>query len=61
MVKARDPFTPLGSPGNAGFSRRLQDQFGLLKRILLTEVSQELEEAHIPRQVGLADTTEHPQ
>jgi hypothetical protein len=39
----------------------MQDEFGLLKRIPLTTVPQKLKEAEVPRQVGFADTTEHPE
>src|SRR5437667_4068130 len=34
--------------------------FGLLKRILVTKVAQELKEAHISREVNLAEAPKHP-
>ncbi len=39
----------------------MQDEFGLLERIPLTTVSQKLQAAEVPRQVGFADTTERPE
>ena len=61
MVQTRDKFPPFGSSGNSGISCRLQNQLGLRAGVLGPEVSQKLEEAHIPRQIGLADATEHSQ
>ena len=45
----------------AGSRARLQDQFGLLERIALTEVPQELKEPDVPWQGEFTDPTEHPQ
>src|SRR5512145_3195685 len=46
---------------NGGSQCRLQDQLGLLERIALTKVPQELKEPHVPRQVRFADAPKHPQ
>src|SRR5215510_9306062 len=59
MVQALHKFTPLSPPGNGRIECRLQDQFGLLERIPLTKVPQELKEPDIPWQVAFTDTPEH--
>src|SRR5215468_5173674 len=61
MVETPDKITLPGLAGNGRVERRLQDHLGLLKRRQLTKVPQELEEAHIPWQVGFAEAPKHPQ
>jgi hypothetical protein len=60
VVKTRDKFPLSGSSGNGWFSRRLQDQFGLLEGMLMPKVAQELQELNIPWQVAFIDTPKHP-
>ena len=61
MIKTLDKFPLFGPLGNRGVQGRLQDQFGLLKRIQLPKVPEELKESDVPRQVILAEATEHAQ
>ena len=61
MVKTLDKFSLFGSAGNGKIERRLQDQFGLLERIALTKVPQELKEPNVPWQVALTETPKHVQ
>ena len=42
MIKTLDKCTSLGPAGNSWVSCCLQDQFGMLKRIPLTKVPQEI-------------------
>jgi hypothetical protein len=42
VVEIRDQFSLFGPTGYGGISRRPQDQFGLLTRVVLTKVAQEL-------------------
>ena len=42
MIKTLDKFSLFGSAGNGWISGRLYDQFGLLERIPLAKVPQEL-------------------
>jgi hypothetical protein len=50
-----------GSAGSGRLQRRLQDQLGLLERIVLAAVAQALQEPDIPWQGELADPTKPPQ
>ena len=61
MVQAFDKFSPSGSAGDGWIERCLQDQLGLLERILVSKVPQELKEAHVSRQGALADPAQDPQ
>src|SRR5262249_3148521 len=61
VIKTRDKFPLFGPLGNCGVQGRLQDQFGLLERSQLPKVPEELKESDIPRQVQLAEATEHAQ
>jgi hypothetical protein len=61
MVQASDKLALSGSARNRGVQGCIQDHFGLLTGIMLTNVPQELKEPDIPRQVELAHATEHPQ
>ena len=61
MVKTSDKFTPLGSARNDWLSGRLQNELGLLERILVAKVPQELKEPQVPRYVTLAEATKPPQ
>src|SRR5215471_15530689 len=61
MVETPDKIPLPGLAGNGRVQRRIQDHLGLLKRRQLMKVAQELKEAHIPRQVGFAETPKHPQ
>jgi hypothetical protein len=60
MVQVLDKFSLSRSARNHWVSCCLQDYLGLLECILLTNVPQELKEAHIARQGGLPDATKHP-
>ena len=59
MIKILDKFSLFGPAGNRRVQSRLQDQFGLLERIQLPKVPEELKESDVPRQVQLAEATEH--
>jgi hypothetical protein len=59
VIKTRDEFSLFGLPGNGRIECRLQEQFGLLERIQLPKVPKELKESDVPRQVQLAEATEH--
>ena len=59
MVQALHKFTPSSPGGNGGVECRPQEQLGLFAGVLLARVPQELKEADIPRQVVLAEATEH--
>src|SRR5215217_9583635 len=61
VIKTRDKFPLFGPTGNRGVQGRLQDQCGLLERIQLPKVPEELKESDVPWQVTLAETTEHAQ
>src|SRR5215813_10218513 len=61
MVETPDKITLSGLVGNGRVQRCIQDHLGLLKRCQLMKVAQELKEAHIPWQVGFAETPKHPQ
>jgi len=61
VIKNLDNVSLFGPTGNRGGQGRLQDQFGLLERIQLPKVAQELQEPDVPWQVALADTTKDPQ
>src|SRR5215813_1789670 len=61
VIKTRDKFPLLGSPGNGRIECCLQDQFGLLARIQLPKVPEKLKESDIPWQVQLAEAAKHPQ
>ena len=49
MVQALDKLSPSRSARDCWVERRLQDQLGLLERILVPKVPQELKEAHVSR------------
>jgi hypothetical protein len=57
MVQVSDKLALSGPTGNGWVSGRLQDQFGLFKRIALTNVPQELKEAQVPWQIRFTDAT----
>jgi hypothetical protein len=61
MVETPDKITLPGLAGHGRVSRRRQDHLGLLKRRQLMKVAQELQEAHIPWQIGFAEAPKHPQ
>jgi hypothetical protein len=61
MIKTRDKLSLFDPAGNDWISGRLQDQFGLLERIPLTKVPQELKEPHVSWEVVFADAPKHPQ
>jgi hypothetical protein len=61
VVETRDKFSLFGPPGNGGFQRRSQDEFGLLTGVVLTNVAQELKEPDVPRQVAFTHAAEHAQ
>src|SRR5262249_15293909 len=61
VIKTLDKFPLFGPTGNRGVQGRLQDQFGLLERMQLPKVPEELKESDVPRQVQLAEATEHAQ
>jgi hypothetical protein len=47
VVQTPDKFSLFRPAGNRRISRCLQDQFRLLKRIVLTEIAQELKEPDV--------------
>ena len=49
MVEIRDKFSLSGPTSNGRVSRRPQDEFGLLTRVVLTKVAQKLKELPKPR------------
>src|SRR4030095_1255828 len=57
--RTKSPFLAL--PATPGSNAAYKINLGLLKRRQLMKVAQELKEAHIPWQVGFADTPKHPQ
>src|SRR4029453_17476066 len=61
MVETPDKITLPGLAGNGRVSRRIQDHLGLLTRRQLMKVAQELKEAHVAREVDLAEAPKHPQ
>jgi hypothetical protein len=61
VIKTLDKFSLFGPICHGGIPCRLQDQLGLLERMALTKVPQELKEPHVPRQVRFADAPKHPQ
>jgi len=60
MVETPDKIPLPGLASNGRVSRRRQDHLGLLKRRQLMNVAQELQEAHLPRQVGFAEPPQYP-
>src|SRR5215475_12332004 len=61
MIQASDQLSLSGSACNRWVESRIQDHLGLLARILVSEVTEELKEADVAREVGFAETSEHPQ
>jgi hypothetical protein len=55
VIKTRDKFSPPGSAGHGGVSRRPQVHRGLLKRLLVPNVAQALTEPDVTRKVERAD------
>jgi hypothetical protein len=61
MVQAFDKLSPSCSARDRWVSCRVQDQLGLLERVPVTNVPQELKEAHVARQIELTDAPKHLQ
>ena len=60
MLQPSNTITLPRCAGNGGSSGRISDQFGLLTRLLVTKVAQELQEAHVVREGDLAEVPKHP-
>jgi hypothetical protein len=61
MAQSLDKFSSPGLTCKSGVERRPYNQLGLFEGILISKVLEELKEAHIARQVGLADASKDPQ
>jgi len=61
VVKTRDKLALPGPACNGRVSRGIPDQLSLLTCRQLPKVAQELEAPERPRQVGCAETPQHPQ
>jgi hypothetical protein len=59
VIHAFDELSLPRFAGNTWVSCRMEDQLGLLKRIPLSNVPQELKETQIPWQVDFADAPNH--
>ena len=61
MVYTPHKFSSPSLTCNSGVKRRPYDQLRLFTGVLLTKVAQELKEPDVAREVGFAETSEHPQ
>ncbi len=61
MITTHDKLPLAGSAGNRRVASRLYDQFGLRTRMLVPQVPQEVNKAHVFWQMHFPDATQHPQ